>query len=117
MRLWMRPIGQRVKPLGLGAASWPRGDMREKRRRLIADWAAYCESPPGGGQDQGLPRLPDSAGSYRRAFTLAGANRLEASVQGPWTSWGLYTQQRSQGADCRQRICTYASRRPGRVRA
>ncbi len=25
-------------------AAYRRGDMREKRRRLMADWAAYCES-------------------------------------------------------------------------
>src|SRR5580700_11508145 len=28
-------------------------------------------------------------------LTSVGANRLEASVQGPWTSWGLQTRQRS----------------------
>jgi integrase len=27
-------------------AAYRRGDMREKRRRLMADWAAYCGSPP-----------------------------------------------------------------------
>lgn len=27
-------------------AAYRRGDMREKRRRLMADWATYCESPP-----------------------------------------------------------------------
>ena len=27
-------------------AAYRRGDMREKRRRLMADWAAYRESPP-----------------------------------------------------------------------
>src|ERR1700730_17456027 len=42
-----------------------------------------------------------------------GANRLESSVQDPWTSWGLHTQQGSCVCDCRQRIQTYASRRPG----
>jgi integrase len=26
-------------------AAYRRGDMREKRRRLMADWAAYCENP------------------------------------------------------------------------
>jgi integrase len=26
-------------------AAYRRGDMREKRRRLMADWAVYCESP------------------------------------------------------------------------
>jgi integrase len=27
-------------------AAYRRGDMREKRRQLMADWATYCESPP-----------------------------------------------------------------------
>jgi hypothetical protein len=27
-------------------AAYRRGDMREKRRWLMADWAAYCASPP-----------------------------------------------------------------------
>ena len=27
-------------------AAYRRGDMMEKRRRLMADWAAYCEKPP-----------------------------------------------------------------------
>jgi integrase len=27
-------------------AAYRRGDMREKRRRLMADWADYCQSPP-----------------------------------------------------------------------
>jgi hypothetical protein len=27
-------------------AAYRRGDMREKRRRLMVDWAAYCESAP-----------------------------------------------------------------------
>jgi hypothetical protein len=26
-------------------AAYRRGDMREKRRRMMADWAAYCASP------------------------------------------------------------------------
>jgi hypothetical protein len=25
-------------------AAYRRGDMREKRRRLMADWAVYCEN-------------------------------------------------------------------------
>jgi transposase-like protein len=33
--------------------------------------------------------------------TAAGANRLEASVQDPWTSWGLHTRQGSQVHVCR----------------
>ena len=27
-------------------AAYRRGDMMEKRRRLMADWASYCEQPP-----------------------------------------------------------------------
>jgi hypothetical protein len=27
-------------------AAYRRGDMREKRRRLMADWATFCASPP-----------------------------------------------------------------------
>ena len=27
-------------------AAYRRGDMREKRRRLMDDWAAFCASPP-----------------------------------------------------------------------
>lgn len=33
----------------VGAAYW-RGDMREKRRRMMADWAAFC---PGEQAEQG----------------------------------------------------------------
>jgi hypothetical protein len=54
---------------------------------------------------------------FTARLTSAGANRLEASVQAPWTSWGLRTQQRSQGPDSKQRIRMYASRRPERVLA
>jgi hypothetical protein len=32
---------------------------------------------------------------YRVALRPVGANRLEASVQDPWTSWGLHTRQGS----------------------
>lgn len=27
-------------------AAYRRGDMREKRQRMMDDWAAYCASPP-----------------------------------------------------------------------
>jgi hypothetical protein len=40
-------------------------------------------------------RFLKPAGSRWRVFTSVGAARLEASVQGPWTSWGLHTPQRS----------------------
>src|SRR6266705_5552163 len=33
--------------------------------------------------------------SNRGGLTSVDANRLEASVQGPWTSWGLHTRQGS----------------------
>ncbi len=36
-------------------AAYRRGDMREKRRRLMADWAAYCESPPAATKGNVLP--------------------------------------------------------------
>jgi integrase len=32
-------------------AAYRRGDMREKRRRLMADWAAYCASPAAAKKD------------------------------------------------------------------
>jgi hypothetical protein len=32
-----------------------RGDMREKRRRLMADWAADCESQPPAPTDKVVP--------------------------------------------------------------
>ena len=36
-------------------AAYRRGDMREKRRRLMADWAAYCASPPTAKKDNVVP--------------------------------------------------------------
>jgi integrase len=36
-------------------AAYRRGDMREKRRRLMADWAAYCESSPAAGKGKVVP--------------------------------------------------------------
>jgi hypothetical protein len=40
-------------------AAYRRGDMREKRRRLMADWAAYCASPPTAKKGNVVPRLPN----------------------------------------------------------
>jgi hypothetical protein len=73
--------------------------------RTAPSSACGSETPtaPAGGRNQGdlttrarelVPRRPT------RRFTPAGltsvgANRLEGSVQGPWTSWGLQTRQRS----------------------
>jgi hypothetical protein len=34
-----------------GEAAYRRGDMREKRRRLMADWAAYCDGKAIGGNN------------------------------------------------------------------
>jgi integrase len=31
-------------------AAYRRGDMREKRRRMMEDWAAFCDSPPTAGK-------------------------------------------------------------------
>jgi hypothetical protein len=42
-------------------AAYRRGDMWEKRRRMVADWASYCTSSPEDGERraaQGLVRLP-----------------------------------------------------------
>jgi integrase len=36
-------------------AAYRRGDMRERRRRLMADWAAYCESPPAAANSNVVP--------------------------------------------------------------
>jgi hypothetical protein len=36
-------------------AAYRRGDMLEKRRRLMADWAAYCEREPREGADNVTP--------------------------------------------------------------
>jgi hypothetical protein len=32
-----------------------RGDMREKRRRPMADWSTYCESPPAAATGKVVP--------------------------------------------------------------
>jgi hypothetical protein len=81
----------------------------------------YCSQPEAETEEicqrgRGLaPRRPTRR--FTPGLTLVGANRLEASVQGPWTSWVLQTRQRSNVPDCRRRIQTYASRRSGRVLA
>jgi hypothetical protein len=31
-------------------AAYRRGDLFEKRCRLMADWAGFCETPPAAGQ-------------------------------------------------------------------
>jgi integrase len=36
-------------------AAYRRGDMREKRRRLMADWAAFCASPPAAKKSNVVP--------------------------------------------------------------
>jgi integrase len=39
-------------------AAYRRGDMREKRRRLMADWAAFCASSPTGRERNVVPLRP-----------------------------------------------------------
>ena len=36
-------------------AAYRRGDMMEKRRRLMADWAAYCAQPPAKSRENVVP--------------------------------------------------------------
>jgi hypothetical protein len=36
-------------------AAYRRGDLFEKRRRLMADWAAYCERQATSGRDKIVP--------------------------------------------------------------
>lgn len=44
-------------------AAYRRGDMREKRRRMMADWAAFCESPGIGGSGNIVPLRASTGGS------------------------------------------------------
>src|SRR6267154_1988488 len=46
-------------------------------------------------------------GSMTARLTSANSNRLEASVQDPWTSWGLHTRQ---GSRHRRRNRSFAER-------
>jgi integrase len=36
-------------------AAYRRGDLFEKRRRLMADWASFCNASAGGGRDKVIP--------------------------------------------------------------
>jgi hypothetical protein len=36
-------------------AAYRRGDLFEKRRRLMAEWASYCNTPAAGGRDKVIP--------------------------------------------------------------
>jgi integrase len=36
-------------------AAYRRGDLFEKRRRLMADWATYCNTPAASGRDKAIP--------------------------------------------------------------
>ena len=40
---------------GCGPVEYRRGGIREKRRRMMADWAAYCASPPVEKKDNVVP--------------------------------------------------------------
>jgi DNA modification methylase len=56
--------------------------------RIIKRWETYA-------CDEAELISPTRARSRPAGLTSVGANRLEASVQGPWTSWDLHTRQRS----------------------
>jgi len=36
-------------------AAYRRGELFEKRRRLMADWATYCNTPAASGRDKAIP--------------------------------------------------------------
>jgi hypothetical protein len=36
-------------------AAYRRGDLFDKRRRLMAEWAAFCSAPVAGGRDKVVP--------------------------------------------------------------
>ena len=36
-------------------AAYRRGDLFEKRRRLMSEWAAYCNAPAASGRDKVIP--------------------------------------------------------------
>jgi hypothetical protein len=36
-------------------AAYRRGDLFEKRRRLMAEWATYCNTPAAGARDRVIP--------------------------------------------------------------
>lgn len=56
--------------LARSEAAYRRGDLFEKRRQLMADWATYCGS--GGAADNGMP-IP----SREREAALQDARRHE----------------------------------------
>jgi integrase len=48
-----REVAEAALAHAIGAkeeAAYRRGDLFDKRRRLMAEWAAYCESPPAAGE-------------------------------------------------------------------
>ena len=36
-------------------AAYRRGDLFDKRRRLMSEWAAFCNAPAAGGRDKVIP--------------------------------------------------------------
>jgi len=48
--------GARPRDQRQAEAAYRRGDLFEKRRRLMADWAKYCDTPKGGAQVVPLAR-------------------------------------------------------------
>jgi hypothetical protein len=50
-------------------AAYRRGDLFEKRRRLMAEWATYCNAPAASGRDKVTPmRAPRKEYPSRRAL-------------------------------------------------
>jgi integrase len=43
------PVGDKVE------AAYRRGDLFEKRRRLMAEWASFCNMPSASGRDKVVP--------------------------------------------------------------
>ena len=45
-------------------AAYRRGDLFEKRRRLMADWATYCNTPAASGRDKVVPMRARRSGEF-----------------------------------------------------
>ena len=55
-------------------AAYRRGDMREKRRRLMEDWAAYCDGVAVGGDN--VVAIGGAANEARPKPVMPGANSI-----------------------------------------
>jgi hypothetical protein len=65
--------------LGKVEAAYRRGDLFDKRRRLMAEWATYCNTPEASGRDKVIAM--GVAGRRARAFQW-GPERDRAPVGG-----------------------------------